>query len=432
MSAFSLHKRDSSPYWFVSFRVPDPANPGAFRQCTRSTKQTTKAEAKTSAAHIVTAAVAEAGAGTPKGRAIYAILSEAAKLAEAGKLNLVMGTVLVGKMIEATGGGEFIRYTVKAWFQKWLDGKTEETAKPGGRGKTRGYSAATHLRYSGVVNQLLDWLPEEKRAGDILSLSTDDLCRWRDFLAKGGRSAATVNDAVKTIRTALNAARRNGAVLANVADAVPMLTEAESIRAVFTLEDLRRLLAASEGDWRGVILTGWFTGASLRDITNLRWRQVDLSAGTISYSRRKTGTAVVMPIHEDLSAWLTELPATDDPDAFLFPTLAGKAAAGKSGLSMAFNAIMGKAGIKGATEEPKGKAGRTRNALSFHCLRHSFNSGLANAGVPVEIRQALAGHASAEMNMNYTHRELAPLREAMKTLPRLADEESPKGEEGKR
>jgi integrase len=224
---------------------------------------------------------------------------------------------------------------------------------------------------------------------------------------------------VKTIRTALNAARKNGAVLSNVADAVPMLTEAESIRAVFTPEDLERLLTASEGDWRGVVLMAWFTGASLRDITNLRWRQVDLDKGKMIYTRRKTGTPVVMPLHEDLAAFLTDLPATDNPEAFLFPSLAGKAAAGKSGLSMAFKAIMAKAGIKGDTEEAKGEAGRTRNALSFHCLRHSCNSALANAGVSVEIRQALIGHASMEMNLNYTHREVESLREAMGKIPGL-------------
>ena len=301
MATHSLHRTPKSKYWYVSYRLPHRDKPDEFRQYLRSTKQVTKAEAEKAARVIVAAAEKEAGAGTDKGRAIYAVLQEAAQLAESGRLNLAMGTAFVGKMIEASGGGDFKRYTVRAWLQHWLDGKTTETAKPGGRGKTRGYSAATHLRYSGVVNQLLDWLPEEKQEGDILSLSTDDLRRWRDSLSKEGRSAATVNDAVKTIRTALNAARRNGAVLSNVADAVAMLTEAESIRAVFTLDDLNRLLAASKGDWRGVILTGWFTGASLRYITNLRLRQVDLSAGAISYTRRKSGKAVEMPIHEDLA-----------------------------------------------------------------------------------------------------------------------------------
>jgi site-specific recombinase XerD len=87
---------------------------------------------------------------------------------------------------------------------------------------------------------------------------------------------------------------------------------------------------------------------------------------------------------------------------------------------------MTRAKITGETAKPKGKAGKTRNARSFHCLRHSFVSGLANAGVGVEMRQALAGHASAEMNLKYTHREIESLREAMKDFPGLKEQEAPK------
>ncbi len=39
---------------------------------------------------------------------------------------------------------------------------------------------------------------------------------------------------------------------------------------------------------------------------------------------------------------------------------------------------------------------------------------------------SLAGHASAEMNMNYTHREVESLRGAMKKLPGLKEKEAPK------
>jgi integrase len=427
MSAFSLHKRESSPFWFVSFRVPDPDNPGAFKQCTRSTKQAKKAEAKTAAANIVSAAHAEAGATTANGRAIYALLQGAAKLAEEGRLNIATGREILAQMIEAGGGGEFKRYTVKGWLQHWLEGKTEEHAKPGGKGKPRPYSPSTYTLYSGVLNQFLDGVTKEKVNGDILTLTADDIRQWRDSMKAEGRSGATVNDAVKTIRTALKSARTNGVVLANVAEAVDMLPEAESIRAVFTPEDFKRLLAVAEGDWRGVILTGWFTGASLRDITTLRWRQVDLDKGALAYSRRKSGTPVLMPLHDDLAAFLTELPATDDPNGFLFPSLAGKAAAGKSGLSMAFKAIMAKAGITGATEEAEGKAGRARNALSFHCLRHTCNSAMANAGVPQEVRMALVGQTQAKTNEIYTHRELGPLRAAIELLPGLPEVKATRG-----
>ena len=57
--------------------------------------------------------------------------------------------------------------------------------------------------------------------------------------------------------------------------------------------------------------------------------------------------------------------------------------------------------------------------LSFHSFRHGFNSAMANQGIAQEIRQLLTGHASAEMNKNYTHHELEPLRAAVKVMPNI-------------
>jgi hypothetical protein len=44
---------------------------------------------------------------------------------------------------------------------------------------------------------------------------------------------------------------------------------------------------------------------------------------------------------------------------------------------------------------------------------------MANAGVPVEVRQKFTGHASVEMNQHYTHHEIATLRAAVEKLPTL-------------
>jgi integrase len=87
-------------------------------------------------------------------------------------------------------------------------------------------------------------------------------------------------------------------------------------------------------------------------------------------------------------------------------------------LSGQFAAIMARASIEGTITRHTAQ-GRANNSLSFHSLRHSFNSAMANAGVSQEIRQKLTGHASAEMNTRYTHHELAPLRAAISTLPKI-------------
>ena len=90
---------------------------------------------------------------------------------------------------------------------------------------------------------------------------------------------------------------------------------------------------------------------------------------------------------------------------------------GNSGLSMAFTRIMKRAGIKGRMlREATGK-GRSLSSLSFHSLRHSFNAALANAGVGIEMRQELTGHASLEMNQLYTHPNIKVKREAILKLP---------------
>jgi len=87
---------------------------------------------------------------------------------------------------------------------------------------------------------------------------------------------------------------------------------------------------------------------------------------------------------------------------------------------MAFKRIMDRAGIAaGILRERKGHAGRSVSALSFHSLRHSFNSALANSGVSQELRMKLTGHSSADMNTIYSHHELQTIRTAVQTLPRL-------------
>lgn len=115
-----------------------------------------------------------------------------------------------------------------------------------------------------------------------------------------------------------------------------------------------------------------------------------------------------------------ELPKPDRPQKPVFPKLFDKCGAGRSGLSMSFKRLMQRAGIEdGVAPERDGKLGRNVSRLSFHSLRHSFNSAMANANVPLEIRQKLTGHASQDMNKQYTHLELETVRRAVESISRL-------------
>jgi len=82
---------------------------------------------------------------------------------------------------------------------------------------------------------------------------------------------------------------------------------------------------------------------------------------------------------------------------------------------------MKKAGlVSGTLRDAAGKAGRKVAERSFHSLRHSFVSALSTAGIAVELRQKLAGHASEQQNLHYTHPEIAALRAAIDKLPGLS------------
>jgi len=58
----------------------------------------------------------------------------------------------------------------------------------------------------------------------------------------------------------------------------------------------------------------------------------------------------------------------------------------------------------------KGKGIRNFSKRTFHSLRHSFNSALANAGVAEEVRRKLTGHFSPMMNAKYTHLNVDTLK----------------------
>jgi integrase len=176
-----------------------------------------------------------------------------------------------------------------------------------------------------------------------------------------------------------------------------------------------KLVRAANGDWRGAILLGYYTGARLGDVANMRWDAIDGRNKVIRFTPSKTKNPVVIPLHRDLEHEL--LKNAGIGRAPMFPTLAGRDTGGKHGLSGRFAAIMEKARIEGKRTQASG--GRTLSSLSFHSLRHSFNSAMANAGISQEVRQKLTGHTSAETNKVYTHHELEALRSAVSVIPSI-------------
>jgi integrase len=154
---------------------------------------------------------------------------------------------------------------------------------------------------------------------------------------------------------------------------------------------------------------------------SLRWRDIELVSKikTVRFEPGKTGGEVVTVIHPALEKYFLSLPSSDDENAFLFPSLAEQARRNVSPLSKEFRKLMERARIEQRVIRDRNKAGRTVYALSFHSLRHSFSSILANAGVSEERRMALTGHKSRDMHQRYSHHELEQLQKDVALLPSL-------------
>jgi integrase len=312
---------------------------------------------------------------------------------------------VINDILEKVGEPVIDVPTVKNWFNEWITDKEASKAEK------------TAERYKTVVDDFLKHLAD--RADRPLTVLTPR--HVQGFMAKRqkeGVSSCTLNLDVKILRAALNRARRQGVIQTNPAEAVDLPEKQSVERGTFTSAEVKMLLDQAKGtEWETVIMFGYCTGARLGDCTRMEWENVDLVTGTLKFLETKNKKWAMVPLHPDLQEHLSKLASSDKPQKHITPHMSGLGPGGRHGLSEGFKRIVTKAGLDLQTVQGTGV--RKISRRTFHALRHSFTSALANAGVSPELRMKLTGHKSAEIHRGYTHLELETLREAIKKLPGL-------------
>jgi integrase len=324
---------------------------------------------------------------------------QAAELARRGELTENRAREVVNDILKSVGERPIRHVSIRKFFEDWIAGKQ--------------IKQSTDKLYKKAVQRFLASLGERVEK-PLEVLKPEDVKWFQVSRARDGVSAATVKIDVKTVRAVLASARRQGLIVHNPAEAIDLPRSKSQEREVFTHEQVRTLLEAASPDWKTAILLGYYVGARLGDIVSLSWANVDLAEGVLFYNQGKTGKRVEVPIHSDLEDHLLAI-AGDNPRGLLCQSLGLVRTTGGSGLSMQFAALMARIGMDQHKVETSEK--RKFSRLSFHSLRHSFASALANAGVSPEIRQKLTGHRSIEVHQRYTHLELEPLQRAIGALP---------------
>ena len=287
-------------------------------------------------------------------------LEQASNEAVKGRLTEARARELISEIVEHATGEPMRGFTVQDWFGHWLELKAKVRADK------------TLDRYRQVIRDFLASLGERADLW-LHQITSRDILAYRSAITAAGKTARTANLSVKVVSAGFNAALRQHITDKNPCTALENLGEHTEERDTFTAAQVAKLVQAAEGDWKGAILLGYYTGARLSDVANMQWSAIDWQAKTLQFTPRKTRKPLTIPLHPQLERELRKNPGIGK--APMFPTLAEKGTGGRFGLSGRFTAIMEKAGIEGK-HTPAGR-GRILSSLSFHSLaaRPRFRNG---------------------------------------------------------
>src|ERR1035441_4315533 len=278
----SVHMQKNKPNWFCSFSTWDTEQSKLQRHF-RSTKvKNKKAALQVCRAWEQAAQTARADRLTPE---------TAREIIAAG----------VASVFLASNREGLPKATVRQWITRWLEA-VELSTEP-----------STFQRYKGIVERFAEHLGT-KVSRDVAALTVEDVARFRDSEAKE-RATATANLSLKVLRVCFGEAERRGLLTTNPAKKVQVLKlrGERTHRKAFTMDELRRLLAvAGDGEWRGLILCGFYTGQRLGDVARLRWQQCDVDKRIGNFVQQKTGHRLELPLARPLQDYLLTLSTPDD------------------------------------------------------------------------------------------------------------------------
>lgn len=394
----TLYKDKDNPNWFARFTDAQG------KRISRSTGTPKKREAAQLAADMESKERDKKKGNPGLPSAFAAIVNAAAREAVAGELTLARAEELVHRL-HRLANPDFRVVSLDQHLSAWV--KAQESH----------VEANTTRVYQDMHRRIIANVGPKVAKAPVGELTKDDVekalrkiikCKVRGSKTRT-ITAATANMDLRALRRSLQTALEAGLAKANVAASVrPLPTDDSTEKAPFTPEEVRKMIDHSKTneEWKGAILIAAHTGLRLGDVVKLTRAHVEDSRLVIRPTKTKRDRKTLsIPLSPPAYAWI------GDRQGEFFPSLAKVK---KGTLSTTFTRIMKSAGIARDIVE----AGDVVKRRSFHSLRHSFTSWLADADVHADVRQKLTGHSSSGVHAKYTHHDEA-LDRAVGSLPNL-------------
>ncbi len=171
---------------------------------------------------------------------------------------------------------------------------------------------------------------------------------------------------------------------------IPFGKRPKKLPVVLSNEEASRLLQCIDNPkHRAVILTSYAAGLRLRETTNLRVADIDGTRAQIRICCGKGSKERVVPASPRLLDELREYWKQTRPHNYLFPGKTPDVPLSSATIQKAYKLALAKAGIK--------------KAATPHTMRHSWATGMLEAGVDLLTISKLLGHSSFVTTMIYLH-----------------------------
>lgn len=229
----------------------------------------------------------------------------------------------------------------------------------------------------------------------VNNLKLLDLENYQSFRKEEGKSDSYIDQEIGAARRMLVKAWENdmvsGDTLKPFKRLKKMLKKGSNKRdRVLSVEEYNSLVSNLPYHAKNIIITAFYTGMRRGEVMSLTWDRIDFRMRLIRLEREvtKDNERRYIPISDTLLTILKEIPRdTGDDHVFLYRGLPLKDI---------------RASLKKACEKSGIPYGRNvENGVTFHDLRHTFNTNMRKAGTHDTVTMDITGHSTREMFDRY-------------------------------
>ena len=161
------------------------------------------------------------------------------------------------------------------------------------------------LQLSGSIKRFLVAFP-----GEILTIKSGDIDRWLRSL---NHPPVTRNSVHRCVKVFFSFAKSRGYLPQSeptAAELVPLAKQGQTKTEIFQPAEMTKLLAAASSEELALLAIGGFAGLRMAEIKRLEWKAVDLERRIIMLraDQAKTASRRIVPISDNLAAWIELLP----------------------------------------------------------------------------------------------------------------------------